>query len=219
MSKKIFVCLCLIVRDEGHCITQCLDSFSGSLDAVAIVDTGSNDNTISVIQNYLKVNKIFGGVISKPWGYFAISRNDSIEYAHGIIRSYNKINQNGPLTTNEYNILSKSNWKLLITDADNKFLHNDDECKSKEDALYGKYNAVNIKECIKKAGYADDYNVRMKSGDSTMYTHKGIVSINPSGANGSFYRCPIHEYIATTSFHPVIKTIENIYSYSGRHGG
>lgn len=46
--------MALIVRDEADKITRCLDSFVDHVDVVAIVDTGSTDDTRDVIRDYFK---------------------------------------------------------------------------------------------------------------------------------------------------------------------
>jgi glycosyltransferase involved in cell wall biosynthesis len=66
--------LCLIVKDESHVIGRCLDSVKRLIDYVLIVDTGSTDNTIEVIEHWLKTNNLPGQVIFEPWQNFAYNR-------------------------------------------------------------------------------------------------------------------------------------------------
>jgi glycosyltransferase involved in cell wall biosynthesis len=51
-----------------------LDSVKRLIDYVSIVDTGSDDNTIEVIENWLSENNLPGQVISEPWQNFAYNR-------------------------------------------------------------------------------------------------------------------------------------------------
>lgn len=215
-SSNVKIVLCMIVRNEAHCITKCFDSLLGTIDAIAVVDTGSTDNTPEVIRNYMKEKNIHGSVICKRWKQFAISRNDSLEHASYVIRQYHGIEPTGPLSKSEYDKLSKANWKILTTDADNIFLNIDEECYTKEMALKGKYKTVNLKDFMKPA---DCYMIRMRSGKYTYYIHMGITPFIVTGARGYRYYCPIHEYIDTKGWTPKIETIENVYCYSGRHGG
>jgi glycosyltransferase involved in cell wall biosynthesis len=46
---------------------------------VLIVDTGSDDNTVEVINNWLGENFIQGQVIIEPWKNFAYNRSFALE--------------------------------------------------------------------------------------------------------------------------------------------
>ncbi|NOU79490.1 glycosyltransferase [Paenibacillus sp. LMG 31459] len=68
--------LCIIVKNEEAVLARCLDSVSGLMDEIIIVDTGSTDGTVSVAGRYTE--KIF----SYPWeDDFAAARNYSFEQA------------------------------------------------------------------------------------------------------------------------------------------
>ena len=71
--------LCMIVKDESKVIERCLDSVKPLIDYVCISDTGSTDNTIEMIQNWLKENKIEGEVNQEKWENFAHNRSKSLE--------------------------------------------------------------------------------------------------------------------------------------------
>jgi glycosyltransferase involved in cell wall biosynthesis len=82
--------LCMIVKNEAHVIERCMESLKRLLDYVLIVDTGSDDGTPQVINNWLNSNNIPGEVIIEPWKNFAYNRTfaleklrekDSIDYA------------------------------------------------------------------------------------------------------------------------------------------
>lgn len=66
---------CIIVKDESHVIRRCLDSVKPLIDYVLIVDTGSTDNTIQVIYDWLSENNTQGQVIEEPWKNFAYNRS------------------------------------------------------------------------------------------------------------------------------------------------
>jgi glycosyltransferase involved in cell wall biosynthesis len=70
---------CIIVKDESHVIERCLNSVKPIIDWVQIVDTGSTDNTIETIQNWIKNNNIEGEVITEPWQNFAYNRTFALE--------------------------------------------------------------------------------------------------------------------------------------------
>ena len=49
---------CIIVKNESHVIKRCLDSVKRLIDYVLIVDTGSDDDTIEVINRWLSDNSM-----------------------------------------------------------------------------------------------------------------------------------------------------------------
>lgn len=67
--------LCLIVKNEAHIITRCLDSVKPIIDYVLISDTGSSDGTQEVIKKWLTENKIDGQVINNEWVSFSFNRS------------------------------------------------------------------------------------------------------------------------------------------------
>lgn len=46
------ISLCMIVKDEEYIIARCLDSVKDLVDEIIIVDTGSTDNTKSIVKKY-----------------------------------------------------------------------------------------------------------------------------------------------------------------------
>jgi len=66
---------CIIVKNESHVIERCLESVRPIIDYVLIVDTGSDDNTVDVINNWIKNANIPGEVISEAWKNFAYNRS------------------------------------------------------------------------------------------------------------------------------------------------
>lgn len=70
--------LCMIVKNEEHIITRCLNSVKPLIDYVVIVDTGSTDNTIDKINEWLFENKIKGIVLQEPWRDFSYNRSHAL---------------------------------------------------------------------------------------------------------------------------------------------
>ena len=76
LKNRLTVSACLIVRDEEKLLPGCLDSIRSWADEIIVVDTGSNDKTVSIAMSYGA--KIF----NQQWeGDFSKHRNSSIEQA------------------------------------------------------------------------------------------------------------------------------------------
>ena len=66
--------LCMIVKNESKIIERCLNSVKPLIDYVCIIDTGSTDDTVDVINNWMKSNGVDGQVVFEPWKDFAYNR-------------------------------------------------------------------------------------------------------------------------------------------------
>lgn len=71
------ICLSMIVKNEAHCITRCLESIKPYIDYWIICDTGSTDGTQKVIKEYLK--DIPGELHEKEWFDFSTNRNEALQ--------------------------------------------------------------------------------------------------------------------------------------------
>ena len=72
----ITISLCMIVKDEEEVIGRCLESVSGLVDEIIIVDTGSSDRTKEIVKNYTD------RVVDFQWiDDFAAARNFSFQQA------------------------------------------------------------------------------------------------------------------------------------------
>lgn len=71
----------MIVKNESHIIISTLEHLIQkiNLDYFVICDTGSSDNTIKLIKNFLKDNKLKGKVYSHDWVNFSHNRNLVLE--------------------------------------------------------------------------------------------------------------------------------------------
>jgi tetratricopeptide (TPR) repeat protein len=86
MSLQSFPCdrektigVCMIVKNEAHVVTRCLDSVRPLIDYVLVEDTGSADGTQSVIQGWMRRNDVPGLVIEEPWRDFAYNRSHALD--------------------------------------------------------------------------------------------------------------------------------------------
>ncbi len=78
MSGSCQISLCLIARNEEHCLSGCLASASQLVDEIILVDTGSADKTMTIAAEY--------GARIFPFEWaddFAAARNYAISQAHG----------------------------------------------------------------------------------------------------------------------------------------
>lgn len=78
-STRVFktICLCMIVKNESKIIERCLESAKPIIDYLSIVDTGSEDDTVDIIENWCTNNQIEGKVHHETFKNFAHNRTDS----------------------------------------------------------------------------------------------------------------------------------------------
>lgn len=72
----------MIVKNEAHVIARCLRSIKPHIDAWAICDTGSTDDTLAVIERELGDKR--GELRVCPWVNFAHNRNEAIDLVLGL---------------------------------------------------------------------------------------------------------------------------------------
>jgi len=73
-----------IVKNEAHVIERMLNSIKTIADGICIVDTGSTDNTIEIINTWGKNNNIETYVFEKAFDNFENCRNESFKKAREI---------------------------------------------------------------------------------------------------------------------------------------
>lgn len=81
MSNGMKITLNMIVRDESHCILECLESVRDLITDYVICDTGSTDSTIEVIKQWGEQHSITGTVIEEEWIDFGHNRNLALQAA------------------------------------------------------------------------------------------------------------------------------------------
>jgi ADP-heptose:LPS heptosyltransferase len=69
----------MIVKNEAKNITECLDSVRPIIDHFVIMDTGSEDNTIDLIDLWQTGHGVPGMALRAPWVDFAANRTQAIE--------------------------------------------------------------------------------------------------------------------------------------------
>jgi len=82
-KQEIELCLVMIVKDEEDSIEKCLKSVAPFISYWVIVDTGSSDDTINVINRVTAELNIPGELHERPWVNFEVNRTESLELAKG----------------------------------------------------------------------------------------------------------------------------------------
>lgn len=82
-KQEISLCLVMIVKDEEDTISKCLRAVAPYISHWVIVDTGSKDNTIKVINETMAELAIPGELHERPWVNFEVNRTESLELAKG----------------------------------------------------------------------------------------------------------------------------------------
>lgn len=85
MSRAPTLCLSMIVKDESLVIERCLSSLVALLDHWIIVDTGSSDTTIELIEAFFRAHRVPGQVYRRAWRNFGDNREEALQLArpHG----------------------------------------------------------------------------------------------------------------------------------------
>lgn len=77
MANKF--CFLAVVRDEEPVIERCLESIKNLATSYLLCDTGSKDNTIAKIENYMKNQGIPGVVIERPWVSYGETKSEMLK--------------------------------------------------------------------------------------------------------------------------------------------
>ncbi len=80
-QKNTKICINMIVKNESKIIERCLKTVKNITDYIVITDTGSSDNTVELINNFIKENNLKGKVFQHEWKNFGYNRTNSIQNA------------------------------------------------------------------------------------------------------------------------------------------
>lgn len=78
------VCLNMIVKNESNVILRLLNSVLPLIDGYCICDTGSTDNTVEIIENFMKENGIPGKIVFETFQDFGYNRTHALNEASKI---------------------------------------------------------------------------------------------------------------------------------------
>jgi hypothetical protein len=68
----------MIVKNESKIIKRCFESLKSIVDYIVITDTGSTDDTVQIMNEYLIENNVDGKIFYEPWQNFGYNRTNSI---------------------------------------------------------------------------------------------------------------------------------------------
>lgn len=84
MATNTKLVLTQIMKNESHVAERMLNSIKPIVDAIVVVDTGSEDDSINIVKNWSKKNNIECHIFERVFDNFENSRNFSIEKAREI---------------------------------------------------------------------------------------------------------------------------------------
>jgi len=80
-GERKTVCVNMIIKNESQIIRRCLATVRPLIDYWVIVDTGSTDDTIAIVKDFMQ--DIPGELHERPWVDFAHNRNQALQLAKG----------------------------------------------------------------------------------------------------------------------------------------
>ena len=120
----------MIVKDEAHIIERCLNSVKPLIDKLLIVDTGSSDNTIQVINNWMNKEEIGGKVVKEKWQNFAHNRSSALIHSRDLGCDYSLmidadeiLNYNDGFDAIHFKCSLNKDYYLIPTKSNNAFYY------------------------------------------------------------------------------------------------
>jgi glycosyltransferase involved in cell wall biosynthesis len=133
----------MIVKDEAHIIERCLDSVRPLIDRVLVVDTGSSDDTIKVIHDWMGRKGVGGTVIEEEWKNFAHNRSSALEHARQMDCDYSLmidadeiLNFNKDFNAVNFKCSLNKDYYLIPTKSSNAFYFRPTLTSNKKDFSY-----------------------------------------------------------------------------------
>ncbi len=85
---EVKICLTMIVKNEEKVIERCLNSVKDIVDCISICDVGSTDNTIPLIETFLKRTGKSGKITRDEWQNFSHNRMLSVQAAQKTLTEF-----------------------------------------------------------------------------------------------------------------------------------
>lgn len=153
-AEKTKLCLTMIVKNESKIIERCLNSFKDTIDYISICDTGSDDDTVQIIEEFMQKTGIPGKVHKQPWKNFGYNRTLCAKTAQQTLQ------EAGLSLTDTYLILPDADMLLEVDPAFNKdSLILDSYLVSQRAATQSHYNIRLIRASLpwKSVGVTHEY--------------------------------------------------------------
>lgn len=194
-------CLNMIMKNEEKVILRCLNNVKHLIDAVAIVDTGSTDTSIVLVEEWCQANNIPCDIRVDPWDDdFGRSRTLALRVGEELVERIKA--QDKCLSGNEA-------WYLLFMDCDNQCFDLDG------------VSPISVK---KSKMWADGYRVEIRDSKGIIsYSYLWMIKVDRNH-QWRWYG-PCHEYLSpiknkagVETWTPSYDIIEGGYIISGREG-
>lgn len=85
-AENVKICLAIVVKNEEDTIWRCLNSAKDIIDCLCICDTGSTDNTITIVKQFMQDNGIPGNIYQHEWKNAGENRTLSANEAKKVLK-------------------------------------------------------------------------------------------------------------------------------------
>lgn len=141
--KRAEICLTMIVKNESRIIERLLESVKGIVDLISICDTGSSDNTVEIIEDFMKKHGIPGKVHHHIWKNFGHNRTLSAEAAQAMLSEMKR-----PLDSTYLLLLDADMVLEIAPDFDKSQLKEDSYLLMQKSSAISYYNLRLIKASL-----------------------------------------------------------------------
>lgn len=169
-NMKNTVCLCAIVKNEEKIILDMLKSCVKWIDYAIICDTGSEDNTIEIMEKFFTENEILHHIYKIKWENFPRNRNHYIHLAQNLT-SHILV-----LDADEILIVKNENWKDKLEDFHLIKIRENEGCEIKYPNIFRNDNRIKyVGEIHEQPIFPSDFKegISLDSDIMIIHTSKG----------------------------------------------